>query len=263
MTGPSAGPAQPIGKYTAGCLAGGVSVNREHPGLAILRPQRNRYYGHPDVVEVMHHLGDLALEKGWDPVLVADMAQPRGGPMPSGHKSHQSGLDADIWFLGDQSPPYDAGWLAKPKAVSMVRPDKLQADLTLLTEERIQLLMATAAHARVQRIFVNAAIKKSLCLARDQGPDVAQRLGLTEQSLRKVRAWWGHDSHFHFRLSCPANAPDCVAQDPVPPGDGCDAGLEWWFNAENLSVVIGGYSGPRPNWPPELPVACAALRTAP
>ena len=29
---------------------------------------------------------------------VGDMAQPRGGPLPFGHASHQTGLDVDIWF---------------------------------------------------------------------------------------------------------------------------------------------------------------------
>jgi len=28
-----------------------------------------------------------------------DLGQPRGGPTLSGHRSHQSGLDVDIWFL--------------------------------------------------------------------------------------------------------------------------------------------------------------------
>ena len=39
----------------------------------------------------------------------------------------------------------------------------------------------------VQRIFVNAAIKKALC--REAGDDRAW--------LEKVRPWWGHDYHFH------------------------------------------------------------------
>jgi penicillin-insensitive murein DD-endopeptidase len=35
---------------------------------------------------------------GWPGLLIGDMAQPRGGPMITGHESHQIGLDADIWL---------------------------------------------------------------------------------------------------------------------------------------------------------------------
>ena len=34
----------------------------------------------------------------WPGLLVGDISQPRGGPMLTGHASHQLGLDADIWL---------------------------------------------------------------------------------------------------------------------------------------------------------------------
>ena len=37
-------------------------------------------------------------DAGWPGILVGDMSQPRGGPMLTGHASHQVGLDADIWL---------------------------------------------------------------------------------------------------------------------------------------------------------------------
>ncbi|MEM6944334.1 MAG: penicillin-insensitive murein endopeptidase, partial [Pseudomonadota bacterium] len=44
-----------------------------------------------------------------------------------------------------------------------------------------------------------------------------------------VRPWWGHDSHFHVRLSCPAGALGCTEQAPPPEGDGCGRELSSWF----------------------------------
>jgi penicillin-insensitive murein endopeptidase len=41
----------------------------------------------------------------------------------------------------------------------------------------------------------------------------------------KLRPWVGHFSHFHVRLRCPANSPDCQSQAPIPPGNGC--GRSW------------------------------------
>ena len=61
------------------------------------------------------------------------------------------------------------------------------------------------------RIFIFPGAKVQMC--EDAGGDRAW--------LRKVRPWWGHDTHFHVRLTCPRGAAGCVDQDPPPPGDGC------------------------------------------
>ena len=41
---------------------------------------------------------------GWNGLYVGDISQPRGGPMLTGHASHQSGLDIDIW-MRPRDPP--------------------------------------------------------------------------------------------------------------------------------------------------------------
>jgi penicillin-insensitive murein endopeptidase len=46
----------------------------------------------------VQRLADKAPTTGWHGLLVGDMSQPRGGPMRTGHASHQVGLDADIWL---------------------------------------------------------------------------------------------------------------------------------------------------------------------
>ena len=47
---------------------------------------------------LLERLANQAPKTGWRGLLVGDMAQPRGGPMRTGHFSHQVGLDADIWL---------------------------------------------------------------------------------------------------------------------------------------------------------------------
>jgi penicillin-insensitive murein endopeptidase len=54
-----------------------------------------------------------------------------------------------------------------------------------------------------------------------------------------VRAYWGHTYHFHIRIKCPAGESACKPQDPVPPGDGCDKSLDWWFTPEALHPKPG------------------------
>lgn len=44
--------------------------------------------------------------------------------------------------------------------------------------------------------------------------------------LRKVRPWWGHDSHMQVRRACPEGAAGCIPQEPPPAGDSCGAELD-------------------------------------
>jgi len=93
------------------------------------------------------------------------------------------------------------------------------------TPAHVALIRAAAKDPEVARIFVNAAIKKALC--RDAGSDRAW--------LSKVQPWWGHDYHFHVRLNCPADSPQCEPQPPRPSGDGCSSkDLDPWFTEAML-----------------------------
>ena len=96
---PRAGPAQAIGAYERGCLSGAVALPADGPNWQVMRPSRNRAWGHPLLIALLERLAQkLPAEAGWPGLLVGDIAQPRGGPMLTGHGSHQIGLDADLWF---------------------------------------------------------------------------------------------------------------------------------------------------------------------
>jgi penicillin-insensitive murein endopeptidase len=180
------------------------------------------------------------------------MSQPRGGPMLTGHASHQIGLDADIWLT--PMPNRDLSRLEREEmsAVNMVRPDRLDVDPARWTPDHLAVIRAAAQDSEVQRIFVNAAIKKALC-----------REATGNRSwLGKVRPFFGHDYHFHVRLACPAGEVACRDQDPVPPGDGCDASLAWWFS----DAILHPTPHPEKPKPPltmaQLPPQCESVLTA-
>ena len=59
-----------------------------------------------------------------------------------------------------------------------------------------------ALEPSVQRIFVNAAIKKALC--REAKGD--------RSWLSKIRPMYGHDYHFHIRIKCPPGSTECESQ---------------------------------------------------
>ena len=60
------------------------------------------------------------------------------------------------------------------------------------------MIKAAAEEPEVERIFVNAAIKKALCETHKGEP-----------WMTKVEAYWGHNYHFHVRLAFvpPAKPP--------------------------------------------------------
>ena len=239
----------PLGGYAAGCLAGAERLVETGPGWQAMRLSRNRNWGHPDMMAFIERLSRAAQAEDWAGLYVGDISHPRGGPMISSHRSHQIGLDADIWLRAPDSLVLSAAEREQISSPSLVAANLLQVN-GAWTGAHSEVIEAAARDEAVARIFVNAAIKRRLC--RDRTGDDADWL-------RKVRPWWGHDSHFHVRLHCP-DAGACLDQEPPPEGDGCDAELDWWFTDEAL------YPPPRApeDQPPEimltdLPAECQGV----
>ena len=242
---PSAGPARVIGGPASGCVAGAARLPPDGIGYQAIRLSRHRNFGHPETVDFIERLGQAAATAGLAPFYVGDMAQPRGGPMTSGHAAHENGLDVDVWFNLDAKPALPPTAREEVELPSMVLPDHSDIDRTRFGENQVRLLRLTASDARVDRIFVHPTIKRALC----------QRDG-DRGWLHKIRPWYGHDAHFHVRLSCPADSPDCAGQSPVAPGDGCDASLDWWFT--HPPALTPPPAVPRPPHR-ALPAACAPV----
>ncbi len=253
---PLPGPAQAIGGYADGCMIGAIALPITGATWQVMRLSRNRNWGNPVLISFIERLGTNAKKAGWNGLLIGDMAQPRGGPMISGHTSHQIGLDVDIWFTPMPDHVLSREEREMNGAVNMVDPSGLDVDHNVWTPTRTALVKATAEDPEVTRIFVNAAIKKTMC--NEAGPDRAW--------LAKVRPWWGHAEHFHVRLACPAGSPQCKNQPPVPDGDGCGHALDYWFKPS----VLHPPPPKVPTGPPShamtlaaLPPACRAVVKAP
>ncbi len=244
----SGGPAQAIGGTTDGCLAGAVQLPLDGRGYEVIRLSRRRYFGHDDTVDFVEGLGRQAQAAGLPIFYVGDMAQPRGGPLPFGHASHQTGLDVDIWFTLDTKPGLTPDEREDPELPKMIVQNVAQIDPTHFGCRQVRLLELAASDPRVDRIFVNPVIKLALC--RGYGDAAEAGLGW----LHKLRPWWGHDDHFHVRLLCPRNSPDCEPQAPVPDGDGCDAALEEWTHHLSLPKQAA-----KPRIERTLPAACERL----
>ncbi len=247
-TSPAPGPARPIGSYAKGCLAGAVALPADGVTWQVMRPSRNRAWGHPVLIAFLERLADAAARQAqWPGLLVGDIGQPRGGPMLTGRESHQIGLDADIWLTPMPARRLSAAERDEMPATNLVARGGYDVDPQTWRPEVLKLLEVAARSPGVARIFVNPAIKRALC--REAGGDRAW--------LRQIRPWWGHMRHFHLRLVCPPGTSECRDQPPPPPGDGCGKELSWWFTPEAMHPKPGPPR--RPLLLSDLPAACAAL----
>jgi penicillin-insensitive murein endopeptidase len=250
--------ARAVGWYSKGCLSGGVHLDDAGPTWQTMRPARNRAWGHPKLIALLKRLANDAKQKdGWSGLLVGDISQPRGGPMLSGHASHQVGLDADIWFNPMPDHVMSVREREDTSAKTMLDSTKLKVDPKMFTDKQVALLRRAASYPEVERIFVNPAIKKALC----------ERSKTDRHWLGKVRPMWGHDYHFHIRIGCTNSG--CTAQ-PVPNGDdGCGKEVDNWLKivAKSLSKeepkpgqkIGGGASDMRMITMNQLPAECKTV----
>ena len=261
---PSVQDPMPLGSYARGCGAGMMELPETGASWQAMRLDRNRNFGQPVLVDYLIDLSQAAQQIGWAGLYIGDMSQPRGGPMTSGHASHQIGLDADIWML----PPARLN-LTRAERENISSIPVRSADQLSVTENwtprHRALLKAAASDARIDRIFVAAAVKLEMC-------KTAKRAD--KKWLQKIRPVAGHDTHFHVRLKCPKGARLCETQTPTVAdlsngGDGCDETLDYWVSQAYLNPPKSTKPPKKPEEPPEkgprqftmadLPKQCAGV----
>ncbi len=250
--GPSLLQARAIGTYSRGCLAGAVALPVDGPAWQAMRLSRNRNWGHPKLVSLVEKLATTAQkEDSWPGLLVGDMSQPRGGPMLTGHASHQLGLDADVWL----TPMPDRKLTKKERedisATSMLDQTDLGVDPAVFTEKHVKLIKRAASYPEVERVLVHPAIKKALC----------QAAGTDRGWLGKVRPIQGHYYHFHIRIGCPAGSVGCVPQKATTGEDGCAKEVDEWL--ERLARAKLPAPPRPPGWKPGPPKPEIAITQLP
>lgn len=242
----------PFGSYAKGCVAGAEQLAETGPTWQAMRLSRNRNWGHPEAIEFVERLSRKAAGvKGWNGLYIGDISQPRGGPMLTGHRSHQIGLDIDIWLRRADNLRLSRAAREEISSVSMRRSNGAFVNNNW-TRAHHEILKAAAQDKSVARIFIFPGAKVQMC--KDEKGNRAW--------LRKIRPWWGHHYHFHVRLNCPRGAKGCVEQAPPPTGDGCADAERWVRDILNPPP-------PDPNAPPpkprrefilaDLPNACASV----
>ena len=232
---PTEGKSEVLGFYSKGCMSGAQALPVNGPTWQVMRLSRNRNWGQPQLIAFLERFSaKVPKVSEWKGILVGDMAQPRGGPMITGHLSHQVGLDADIWLT--PMPDYEQTRKEREEksATMIVAKDRKDVDPKVWTPSLLAVIKTAAQDRDVTRILVNPAIN-------------------------------GHDYHMHVRIGCPAGATHCKPQDPPADNDGCGADLAQWFKkpvVDPTAPVI--LKKPKPQIRlADLPPACKTVLDAP
>ncbi|WBU56482.1 penicillin-insensitive murein endopeptidase [Paracoccus sediminicola] len=259
--GPTAAPGVAIGTYNKGCVSGAVQLPETGPTWQAMRLSRNRNWAHPEMVNFVIGLSQAATKMGFRGLYIGDMSQMRGGPMLSGHASHQLGLDADIWMLPPSRLNLSRSERENISSISVVAGNGLSVNGNW-TGSHSAIIQSAAMDPRVDRIFLDAAIKVAMC---DQNRDRGAWL-------QKLRPTPNHDYHFHVRLNCPPGSPSCsntAASVASLSGNdnGCGAARQELRYRANPSTRPKGTPNPNYRHPrsfrlSEMPRQCQAVATA-
>ena len=229
FTSPTQLSSESIGRYNKGCLNGGVELPAKGETWQHINSKRGRNWGHPTLIDFTKELSVKATQFGWKGLYIGDLGNPRGGPTPYGHAAHQVGLEVDIKFKKPKSlnlsikDSHNDHRYGKPsfKELNVVAKNQKNVNSNW-TREHMDILRLAAKDERVNKIFVNAAIKVWMC----------KNAGSEDRSwLMKIRPERGHSEHFHIRLKCPQGSADCVNTplwNKYKNIDGCDKQLSWW-----------------------------------
>ncbi len=239
-------PPQPFGGYARGCQAGAQQLSETGPTWQAMRLSRNRNWAQPKTIRFVSDLSRFAAtQPGWEGLYIGDMSQPRGGPMLTGHRSHQTGLDVDVWMLPPERLDLTAAERESISSISMRRNAGAFTNSSW-TPEHEAIVRAAASDPRTARIFIFPGAKVAMC----------NSAAGDRSWLNKVRPWWGHHYHFHVRLNCPEGASGCTSQAPPPPGDGCEEAQGWVDRILNPPP-------PDPDAPPPTPRADLTMANLP
>ncbi|WP_413582270.1 penicillin-insensitive murein endopeptidase [Bdellovibrio sp. HCB288] len=189
-----------------------LSYQKSYPetNLNILRPSRMTHFGTVELAYLVARMGKYTRAIAPSHSLrLGDLSKKNGGTLGS-HKSHKTGLDADIayYFKADKNMAGFSSALKGGKPIG-----------EWMVAQQWKLFKYAVSSKFVDRIFIHPTLKKSMCThARSQG-DIDSDLG--KEVLRRLVSEVNHYNHFHLRIKCSKSQVRCRQMADPAPGTGC------------------------------------------
>jgi len=187
---------------------------RESAALRIKQSSRAHSYGHPALVLMLQRsAAEIARDYPGSVMVVGDVSAKGGGPL-AGHRSHQSGRDADVGY-------YARDWRGRPfvpkRFVSYGADGKAKNYPGLVFDDARNWALVVSwlqdNRARVIRVFASRELRERL-LAYGRKSAHRNLVPRVANLVRQPDGVSAHDDHFHVRIACP-DRQDAICQPGV------------------------------------------------
>jgi penicillin-insensitive murein DD-endopeptidase len=161
-------------------------------------------YGHPALVLMLYRTAkQMARQLPGSVLLVGDLSREHGGPL-AGHRSHQSGLDADVGFFvtDDKGKPQNSQQLRTFDAQGRAR-DGSGLRFDDYRNWLLVQLWLKDSRADLEYVFVASHLRRRLLDFARARPAFQKYAEAAAQFLRQPSNGLPHDDHFHVRIACP------------------------------------------------------------
>jgi penicillin-insensitive murein DD-endopeptidase len=173
-------------------------------------------YGHPALVLMLRRSAREISRSGKGvTMLVGDLSREEGGAL-YGHRSHQSGRDADVAFYALDS----RGNSVKLKEFVKFDANGTSADGVLRFDDYRNWLLVQAwvtdHRAGLSHIFVSHGLRARLLSYAQQHPKFRIHIPAAMQLLKQPEHGEPHDDHFHVRIACPKDQVGLCKNESAP-----------------------------------------------
>jgi penicillin-insensitive murein endopeptidase len=176
---------------------------RRTPHLRIKSGSQGENYGHPSLVLMLKRSAlDMARAVPGSTMLVGDLSAKYGGPL-SGHRSHQSGRDADVGFYVKKNGRraklnHFVAFSGNGKAIDGSGYEFDDRSNYLLVQSWVRDKRAGITH-----VFVSSALRKRLIDYARGRREFRKHLTEVQILLKQPENSSAHNDHFHVRVTCP------------------------------------------------------------
>lgn len=169
--------------------------------IVIANSSTKNYYGTQEMMNVLEAIGDKAYTFQQNKIHISRISAKHGGRLPPS-VSHQNGMDVDVGY------PTVQGKIGFPIVASGGSMKK--SDFSIAKTLELFKFMMTQTVSPVDRLFVDQSIINRLCKeAKDTGRFKGSERAAFVKLFENMQHVAGHGNHFHMRLRCTPNQPDC------------------------------------------------------